>query len=186
MFPLAQKLALARLLVARLHLFRLGGGQIGLGCPQGIALVLIVQPGEDVAGPDTIAHIDLPLDQLAGDAEAQIRFGPRLDRSGDGAGQAEDHGLDGDGPDRPDHRGRVGFVRVLLFAAPERHGAHGHGQKRGRQQPCARLRDLPARHAPLPCLIVTFCPGLSFWLPPITTVSPALSPLDTVTVPVSY
>ena len=107
--PLGQELPLARFLVARLHLFRLGGGQISLGCSQGVALVLIVQPGKHVAGPDAIAHIDLPLDQLAGDAEAQVRFGPRLDRSGHGAGQAEDHGLDGDGPDGPDHRGRFGL-----------------------------------------------------------------------------
>ena len=86
-----------------------------------------------VAGPHAVAHIDGALDQLAGDAEAQIRLGPRLDRPGHGAGQAEGHGIDGHGPHGTDRRMvGPGLMGALFVAARERpHETKGHGQECG-------------------------------------------------------
>ncbi len=159
-----RKTALAQVLVALLvggGLGQIGGGgrQLGLGALDLQAIVTRVEAGDDIAGPHLVAHVDKAGHDLAGDAEAKVRFVARPHDAGEFAILV--HRGEGDALHlhRPRRRRGLGYRRIVAAGkagresgeeedgadggnvgarvsrpplAPPRGGDRGEGNKSGR------------------------------------------------------
>ena len=121
--PVFQELLLPPEGEARLGQQRLERGEVGLRRAQRVLLVLGVEPGDELACLEHIAHIDGPLDHASVEAkgEADLVLGANL--AGQRNGLALRAALDGDRLDGPGRRG--GWCRLVAA-----------GKSRGDQAGC--------------------------------------------------
>ena len=90
--------------------------EVGLRRAQRVLLVLRVEPGDDLAGREHVAHVDGPLDHASVEAEGEAGLVLGADLAGQRDGLAVRTVLDGDRANGP----RLGRARDLLAAARNR------------------------------------------------------------------
>ena len=95
----------ALVVVPGLDQLRPGGGQAGARRLQGVLLVVGIERGDNLAGLDSIADIDVALEHPPVDAEGEVDFGLRLNVAGHRDRFAAGRFLDGHDANWTDLRG---------------------------------------------------------------------------------
>ena len=96
--------------------------EAGLRRAQRVLLVLGVEPGDELARLERVAHVDGPLEDAPVEAEGEAGLVPGADLAGQRGGLALRAALDGDRPDGPGLRRRR---RRLVAAGDRRRGDQG-------------------------------------------------------------
>ena len=127
--PRGEKFPLPIIVVSGLDELTFRGGHVGARRAQGVLFILGIKTGDDLAGLDVVADVDVPLDHPAVDAEGEVDLGLRLDGAGQRNRFARRMLLDGHDPDGTDFSG---LRRLGTVAAAEKHKAQADKNGTGR------------------------------------------------------